>query len=56
MELMLLQLWLSKVPGMNPQQIDERMERGSYTVFDLQQWAQVCMHSCLVCSGFEPIN
>ena len=39
----LLQLWLSKVPGMQPQQIDDRMERGSYTVFDLNQWAQVRM-------------
>ena len=36
-----LQLWLSKVPGLTPVQIDERMERGSYTVFDLGQWGQV---------------
>ncbi|CAK0780069.1 hypothetical protein CVIRNUC_004928 [Coccomyxa viridis] len=34
-------LWLSKVPGLTPVQIDERMERGSYTVFDLGQWGQV---------------
>ncbi|CAL5221806.1 g4062 [Coccomyxa viridis] len=33
--------WLSKVPNLPPQQVDERMERGSYTVFDPAQWAQV---------------
>ena len=46
---MRLQLWLSKVPGLTPVQIDERMERGSYTVFDLGQWGQVLTglhHSC----------
>ena len=43
---MLLQCWLSKVPGLNPQQVDERMERGSYTVFDPTQWAQVPAHPC----------
>ena len=39
----LLQCWLSKVPNLNPQQVDDRMERGSYTVFDPAQWAQVCI-------------
>jgi hypothetical protein len=37
----LLQCWLTKIPEMPPQQIDGRMERGSYTVFDIAQWAQV---------------
>ena len=47
---MRLQLWLSKMPGLTPVQIDERMERGSYTVFDLGQWGQVLTdfhHSCV---------
>lgn len=43
----LLQCWLTKIPEMPPQQIDGRMERGSYTVFDIAQWAQVRIYALM---------
>ena len=43
----LLQCWLTKIPEMPPQQIDGRMERGSYTVFDIAQWAQVAIYALM---------
>ena len=55
---MLLQCWLSKVPNLPPQQVDDRMERGSYTVFDPAQWAQVYTLAgpSLHCFGLEQFH
>lgn len=34
-------IWLTKVPGLEPQQKTDLFEKGSYTVFDVIQWRRV---------------